>query len=227
MNQIRTCLLTKKSGIRHLVMLGITILALLWTYSVLALLQNEWSWGLRLVSKELTWREKLSAWCLVAVIFSACGLTSIPIYWNARVWMGPWLLKSFFCFIGMIPILNRLIPELFRSSGWEEAGLINASTEIAYDDDGMPFELNTPMIIAIPLGFIKAVVRGTVMSALYLVGAIIIPVCSPVVAIVAAWGISELAAKSMVAAVAVSTVVFLLFVCLLVVHPVLSLAKKD
>lgn len=231
---LKNLLLTRESGVRHIVMFGITFLVMAWMYVAMALLQHDWGWILPLFTNAHTAREIAAAWCYLILFFVSCGLMAIVVYWNAHLWMVRCLLMSLYSLIGAIPLVNLLIPAEHRSSLVGEIGGLTAPTVIdetllsTNTDDGTEtWSVTTdrysgiPFIVALPLGIILTVLKSIFRCAMYLIAAIGIPVCSPIVFILGLWGTSEALNVNVPITTIVCTIVFLLMMCLFVVHPIL------
>lgn len=230
---LKNFLLTRESGIRHIVMFGITFLVMAWMYVAMALLQHDWGWILPLFTNAHTAREIAAAVCYLVEFFVSSGIMAIVIYWNARLWMIRCLLMSLYSLIGAIPFVKLLIPAAYRSSLVGEIGGLTAPTVIdetllGTDVDGTEtWSVTTekysgiPFIVALPLGIILSILKSVFRCAMYLIAAIGIPAASPIVYFLGLWGTTEALNANVPITTVVCVIVLLLMLCFFVVHPIL------
>jgi len=228
MEKLREKIFTKEMTVRNLIMAGIMVLLFAWDYVSVALLSGDWNWfAIDFYSGE----QVMGTIGLVGVTLLVNTILAFCVYWNARIWMLPCLLKSVLYLLGAIPIVNRLIPESVRS-GWFDS--ISAVAEPAYEgywhydpDFGWEYDDGRlPFFIAIPLGIIGAVLKGVFKSVINLIAAIGIPFLSPILMLLGLAGIMALlpAAGGFMAA---GVVCLAIVVFVYIVIPVVTFRGKD
>ena len=102
-------LLTRKSGIRHLVMLGITCFLLI-AYCIIISLLDIWG-TMTATATELN--EEYGSGMLFSVcsmLLFATAIHGIALYWCARKLIGQYLKKAFFSLLGWLPFLRNYDP---------------------------------------------------------------------------------------------------------------------
>lgn len=220
-------LFTRKSGIRHLIMLGITILVSIWTYVFLALQQRNWKWIATSVNAN-SFTDYLFCIEVLFVLIGIASCLSIIIYWNAVKWMCPFLIKGIISLLSAIPLVNLLVPAIFRNKISDDiTDLVAGDDENGYyDEDGYWNDGSIPFIIAVPLAIITNFVRGIVKFNFYWICGIGIPVFSPVIMVLGIAGISALLEVSKIALLPISIVAIAFSVCLHIIHPVMALKSE-
>lgn len=231
MNNLKDKIFTKESAIRHLIIIPIMILVLVWNYFAFTLIIGDQSW-LNLGSiATSTGEEQVQMVSALGAVLLVALLVAYAVYWNVRLWMFPCLLKAVCYLIGAIPIVNLLISEDLRSSWF---GAISDASEPAYSgywsydpDWGWEYDDGSlPFFIAIPLGIISAVLNGVIACVWHLIKAVGIPVFCPILTLLALWGISVLLDIHIALGTLVGLIGFAVvgFVC--IAHPIISLRKK-
>lgn len=103
---------SQKSGIRHFIMLGISVVLAIWTYYLVSFIAGpEW------LTKIFT--DAHSGWEAFAEIgltVALVGCFGILVYWCCRLWMLRFLLNAFLLLFGWFPLIWRLTPEFWETS---------------------------------------------------------------------------------------------------------------
>ncbi len=207
MDRIKYALFTRSSGIRHLIMLAITPLVIAWCYVSIALLRNDWNW---------LYNHSVAA-STVGIVIAYCGIIGIAIglsaimaaiiYWNGRLWMLKFLLKS----LASIPFLGRAFALMADDDDAHfEYDDINDTWD--YVGGGIPF----------PFSIIISIVVSAVKCVFNLIIAIGIPLISPLPVFMGLGYITELARGSYFAVFGIGLLMFLATVFMFIVHPILS-----
>ncbi len=231
MEALKEKIFTRESAIRHLIMVGIMILIIGGSLLALGALGATWedSYFGGIEQYDL---EAISVLIgLVGGVLLVSMLMSLAIYWNARIWMLPCLIKAVLHLIGAIPIVNLLIPDGLRSSWF---GHIESMAEPAYDgywsydpDWGWEYDDGSlPFFIAIPLGIITAVLKGVLACLGNLLAAIGIPLLTPVVLLLTLGGMGALGEYSPVLLLLAGLVFIAITVFVCIIHPIISFRRK-
>lgn len=232
MKQFIDNLFTRKSAVRHLVQLGISVLITAWMYVFVALTNKDWAWlsfdAEILADSKLLWENIFGITFFVFVSAVAGVLT----YWNAKKWMLPCLKRSGLYLLGAIPFVNLLVPDEMMNSWWSEISALTESDGTVttyYDEFGKLYSTRDSgmwLIFAIPLGILRALIKGVGMSALNLIAAIGIPVLSPLFLILTLVVITLLAEANLAVGVIIGVICLSAVVALFVVHPIITFTKK-
>lgn len=216
---------TRKSANRHLMMLIPLGFVLLWTYVLIALLSNDWLWVKPNFAKE----GFLNSFSLMTAMCGILTLLSVAIYWNARIWMVPFVASGFMHLIGAIPLVNLLIPADLRHSWFDNiCDLASPDGDYVikeYDEYGFLINVDDgslPLLIAIPLGIIGSLLSGVFNFILLLLGGIGIPLLSPAILLILLQLVDNLLGISAAGGLCVGLVGLLATVFLFVVHPIVS-----
>lgn len=224
-------LFTRKSAVRHLVQLGITVVLCVWSYVALALVTGNWKM-FTLDASQVTDSQKLTGNVVgVFLMLTGIAIAGILTYWNAKKWMLPCLKRSGLYLLGAIPFINLLVPPDTMSSWWEEISTLNESDGTVttyYDEHGKLYSTDgsIPLILAIPLGIIVALLKGISLSALNLIAAIGIPVLSPVTIVFGAFLTQILTDLSNPAALIIAIVCIVAVLVVFIIQPILALTKN-
>lgn len=223
-------LCTKESAKRHLIQLYITVGLAAWTYVVISLLTDNWKWFA--LDEKYVADTKLLMSNIVGflLMFVGVAIAGILTYWNAKKWMLPRLKRSGLYFLGAIPFVNRLVPEEMKNSWREKIEDLNSSDGTVvtyydrwgkvYSDDG-----SLILLLAIPLGIIKALLKGIFFSVMNLVAAIGIPVLSPVFMVLGLIATQLLIDWNITAALIIAIVCAVAVVLVLIAQPIILFVK--
>ena len=232
MGQFIRNMFTKEGAKRHLIQLGITVVLVAWAYIAISLLTGNWDWFSAEESQDGNTQQFVITVVCFSLMFVGVAIAGILTYWNAKKWMLPCLKKSGLYLLGAIPFVNWLVPAEMMNSWWEEIELLNSSDGTVttyYDEFGKLYSTDgsVPLIFAIPLGIIKALFKGVGMCVLNLIAAIGIPVLSPILFLLGMIVAQLLINWSNTAAMIIAIVGVLAVVFVLIVHPVIVLAKNN
>ena len=224
-------LFAKEGAKRHLIQLGITVGLMVWVYIILSALTGNWNW-FSPESKFFTDKKLLASNVVgFSLMFVCVAIAGCLTYWNVKKWMIRYLKRSILYILGIIPFVNLLVPEEMMNSWWEEIQDLNSSDGTVttyydrwgklYSDDG-----SIPLLLAIPLGIIKALLKGIFCFVLNLIIAIGIPVFSPVLMVLGLIVAQLLVDWNITTALIIAVILVLVVVLMLVVHPILVLVKS-
>lgn len=221
-------LFTRKSAIRHLYMLIPAAFVLIWTCVLIAVLSRQTTWPpateLHGTTQEL--------WCIFTGIAGVTTLLAVAIYWNVRIWMLPFLVKSLLNLIGAVPIVNLLIGPKRRCSWYcamIAAAYHGADCKIEYHDNLRIFTGRHGLLISLlaaPLRTIRALVVGLLQSAFYLVCAVGIPVLSPLLLLLPVSLLHRLIPISPTGTFAIGLLCLAVTLFLFVIHPLVSFLRN-
>ncbi len=208
-----------ESAGRHLIQLGLTLLLCIWSYIIFALISKDWTPFTFYKSQLLVNLIGLS------FMFIFAAIAGIATYWCAKKWMLACLKRSGLYFVGAIPFVNLLVPADVMSSWWEEIDTLNSSDGTVttyYDAFGKLYSTNgsIPLILAIPLGIIKALFKGLGMSLVNLFFAIGIPVLSPILVILGMILTGLLAEWNSAIALIIALILVVAVLAVFVAHPI-------
>lgn len=236
-------LLTRKSGIRHLVMLGI-ICVLLIAYCVIISLFDMWDTITAAITElnETYGSGMLFAVC--SMLLFATAIHGMVLYWCACKLIGQHLKKAFFSLFGWLPLLrnhdpytkreqlefqarkerrqrDRENPIIVKETFMEEIDEYGNTMEVTEDVLKNPVKPIREEIRAFFRNIVKRVVTG--------IGSLIVAFGVPTALYVGIFMLLLLVLNinniNILLPLAITMIVFV-FV-LFVVHPILSLSKKD
>lgn len=102
MTTLKEHLFTKKSGIRHFVILGITAL-IFGIYCILAAKANPTQWFTKSLNDSQQWKLFIMA----GLLLGTAALQGIALYWSASKLTVPYAKKAFLALWGWLPCLHR------------------------------------------------------------------------------------------------------------------------
>ncbi len=231
MGKFLSNLFTRKSAVRHLIQLGITAVLIAWSYVAISLLTSNWDWFT--LDESVVTDTKLLIGNVVgfSLMFVGVAIAGISTYWNAKKWMLPCLKKSGLYLLGAIPFVNLLVPEEMMNSWWSEITDLTASDGTVttyYDEFGKLYSTRDNgmwIVFAIPLGIIKALIKGVGMSVLNLLAAIGIPALSPILLLLGMIATQLLTDWNITAALIIAIVGVLAVVLVLIAQPIITFVK--
>lgn len=238
MENLKEKIFTKSSALRHLIMAGIMILVIAWSYISVALLANDWHW----FTGNLEIPFNAQGISLVVGLVGGIPLVALAvafgIYWSARLWMLPCLGKAVIRLLGAIPLVNLLLSgSLFSGFFGTLVDLVAPEDEgfWIYDPDwGWEYDDGSVCIlIALPLTILVTILKSLFMSAINLAGAVLnllsaigLPVLCPILTLLAMEAVSMLMEISplLLTLVGLLCLALVAFVC--VIHPVVSYRRN-
>lgn len=224
-------LFSKKSAVRHLVQLGISLALGAWSYVAISLMTGSWVW-FSPEQSDVTDPGKLTGNIAgILLMLVLVGVAGILTYWNAKKWMLPYLKKSGQYFLGAFPFLNKLVPEDKVNSWGDKIDELNAPGDTIttyYDEKGKLYsdDGRMPKIFAIPLGILIALGKGLGLSLVNLIAAIGIPLFSPLMVVLSLIVTQLLVNWSHTAALIVSITLMVAALAVFAVQPAIAFARK-
>lgn len=221
-----------KSGVRHLVSLEFGALVLVWTYIAMALAQEEWNWIEQIYFSIGSDWQRLFFWGFIGVWIGLAALIGRLIYMSTEKWMVQYIVRFLYSVLIAIPIVNLIVPLLYRrhvrKKGIDvtkrEPGLkgdlrVITNNMLYYNNNvinhrgRLRFGL-IPYIMVTTFNLLKGI--------LYLLGAIAIPVLSPVVMLIGLILVALLADVSPEAAYWTGVAAAGLTALICVIHPLIA-----
>lgn len=224
---------SRESGIRHLVSLLLGMLVVVWTYSIMSLITGDSSW-LSGVFREARRDEMLEQFLPagIGVGIGTCVYAGLIIYRSAVKWMLRLFLKAGYSFLDAIPLVNLIAPLVYRHH-WKKTGSatdfgtgLGASLQRTVHEllitDNAIFHPDGKLKYGI-IRFVFVAVFRLIRCVFCLLGALIVPVLSPILPMlgilillpVAEWNM-EVASWAGIISSGLTGLIF-------VIHPVIAL----
>lgn len=236
-------LLTRQSGIRHLIMLGIAC-SLLIAYCVIISLFDAWGTITAAITELNEKSGKGMLFSVCSMFLFATAIHGVLLYWCARKLIGPYLKKSFFSLLGWLPLLrnydpytereklefqarkerrqsDRENPIIVKETFMEEIDEYGNTMEVTEDVLKNPVKPVREEIRAFFRNVIKRVARG--IGSLIVAFGVPIALCVGIVMLLL-W-VLNINDIRIILPLAIAMIVFILI--LFVIHPTLALLKKD
>lgn len=190
MRLLKERVFSRKSGIRHLVMLILGVLVLAWTYVVLALFQEDWDWVMRIYRDISGPEQTMFFWAFIGLWIGLAAALGALVYACGKKWILRLLVKFFYCVLSAVPIVNLIVPLLYQrhikkygeNMGSQDSPFrasIRRVTHYALVEENTIVEANGKVKLGL-IRFLCVTFIQLVEGIVFLIGAIIVPVCTPV-----------------------------------------------
>lgn len=99
-------LLSHESAVRHLIMLGLTILAFVWGYLFFSFVAG-WEWFAKNLQDILSGDEKKLLFSFFGLLIGAAAILGVALYWYIKKLAWKHLKSFFFAFFGWLPFVRK------------------------------------------------------------------------------------------------------------------------
>lgn len=242
---IRENFFSRENGKRLFIMLGITVIVLIWSYVFLSIYNSDWRWMEDVFHQVNKPQDFMFVVGIILVCIGMSAVLGAIIYLNVTKWMRSFLVQCFFCLFGWLPFIRRYDPNVavekekreFSRYMVEVENKLNRRNPYKYVEErtnafGQKVEVHVTDYMQQSadaydlVDTVFFIIRRFLLGIVYFLGAIGIPFCSPIIVLFGIAGISSLVKENGLYMMLIGLLMCAIVVLAYIIIPIVSFKRK-